>query len=140
MDRRRILIAEKDGARLESLAWLFLKEGFRVTGVDNRFDALRDMLVEKPDLVILDLDADASASCAREVVARMQDDDVLRAIPTIVLLASSASLVGQQPLPGATILLKPCSHSVLLATAERLLLPDLFDLHRAMPIPKTPTA
>jgi len=140
MDRRRILIAEKDGARLESLAWLFLKEGFRVTGVDNRFDALRDMLVEKPDLVILDLDADASASCAREVVARMQDDDVLRAIPTIVLLASSASLVGQQPLPGATILLKPCSHSVLLATAERLLLPDLLDLRRAMPIPKAPTA
>ena len=70
----------------------------------------------------------------------MQDDDVLCALPAIVLLAGSASLPGQPPLPGATILLKPCSHSVLLATAERLLLPALLDLPRAMPIPKAPTA
>lgn len=126
-DRRRILVAEEDAERLESLAWLFIKEGFRVTGVDSGFDALKVMLAEKPTLVVLDLDGNALASTARDVVTRMQEDDALRAIPTIVL---SASLADQQPLRGATILLKPCSHSVVLATAERLLLPDLIGLAR----------
>jgi len=130
MQRARILILDDDDDRLENRAWLFIKEGFRVTGVRTGFEALRDMAVERPDLVVVNVDAGSMALNGRDVVERMAQDENLCAIPTIVM---SANVAHPWQLPANMItLLNSCSHMQLLVAAERLLsLPQVLDVGEA---------
>ena len=111
----RILVAEDDEDSLEALVWLLRKEGFRVVGVPNGLDALREMSSASPDVLILDLEMPWVSGW--DVLARMRQDPALRNIPTVVTSAH----VGDKRTPRDVIaLVKPLSHDRLLATIQAL--------------------
>lgn len=79
---RRILFADDDPAVQRALGRLAEKSGFEVVPVLAGADVCHAALVEKPDLIVLDIhfpDADG-----RDVLSRLKADPVTANIPVLV--------------------------------------------------------
>lgn len=79
----RILIAGDDLESLETTAWFLRKEGYAVSPEVGLFGVLRSVLLDHPDLIILE--HGKMGTCAEAVAATAQNHPDLRRIPLIVL-------------------------------------------------------
>lgn len=109
-----ILVAEDDGELRETVAWCLRVEGYRViTAADGR-EALRQLRMAGPELVILDVRMPSLDGLG--VIAHMRQDPGLQRIPVVVL----TGFPGDAP-SDLVVLAKPFSGTRLLETVAAIL-------------------
>lgn len=123
----RILVADDDPDFVEVMRLMLVAEGFEVTAVGSGAEALAQMRLAKPDLIVMDIMMHGILDgwqTAREI----RRDGDLRSVP--ILMVSSittsafASLLPRgEPLPADNLLIKPIEPAVLLAETRRLVRP-----------------
>jgi DNA-binding response OmpR family regulator len=79
----RILIAGDDLESLETTAWYLRKEGYSVSTAVGLFAVLRAVLMDHPDLIVLE--HGQMGTCAEAVATTAQNHTELKRIPLIVL-------------------------------------------------------
>lgn len=79
----RILIAGDDLDSLETTAWFLRKEGYWVSTEVGLFGVLRAVLLDHPDLIVLE--HGRVGTCAEAVAATARNHPELRRTPMIVL-------------------------------------------------------
>lgn len=93
------------------------QSGYAVTAVANGRDALDRLVVEAPDVILLDLITPVISGHA--VLRALREDPQWSRIPVIVLSATNAE--APAGLPADATLDKPVEVGVLLAAIERVL-------------------
>lgn len=81
----RILITEDEPNIVESLTFILTRAGYEVTAVADGEAAMRQLRVERPDLMILDLMVPKLSGF--EVLKRVKGDPALASLPVLVLSA-----------------------------------------------------
>lgn len=89
MGKRRILVVEDEESLLKLESILLTSKGYDVTGVGDGTAALREVAVNRPDLVILDIMLPEIDGF--EVCRRIKGDPATAAIPVVMLTAKKNS-------------------------------------------------
>lgn len=85
---KKILIVEDDPDTVEALQLVLEKDGYVVSSAPNAEEGLKQVKVERPDLVLLDVMMPAGTEGFHFVWAlRKDEDEACRDIPIIVLTA-----------------------------------------------------
>lgn len=117
---RTIFIVDDEYSIVESLTDLLVEEGYRVASAMNGRDALAAISAKPPDLVLTDLMMPALDG--RQLIAALQENADLRAIP--IILMSAASLPrNPSEFAGIPVFRKPFQIDALLAEISHLLGP-----------------
>jgi CheY-like chemotaxis protein len=112
-----VLLVDDDIDYHETLAWLLAEEGYRVTSAFDGDEALELLAGDlRPDVIILDMMMPVMDGAT--TLAAVRADPATAGIPVIL---STASMVHDEPVEGATALLrKPFEVGDLLALVARL--------------------
>jgi DNA-binding response OmpR family regulator len=101
-----VLVAEDDDDLREEVAWSLRVSGYRVLGVGTGEAALWTMMLQRIDLLIIDLKLPKVGGAA--VLRLMQDHQQLRSIPVLVI----TGFPDEAP-PDVAVLTKPFSSRLL---------------------------
>lgn len=89
MEQRRILIVEDEESLLRLESILLTTRGYKVTGVSDGLSALREIELNRPDLILLDIMMPGIDGF--EVCRRVKENHVTRSIPVVMLTAKKSS-------------------------------------------------
>jgi len=90
MSSERILVVDDQPINVQLLKRKLERCGLAVSTANNGLEALEQVKLHKPDLILLDLRLPKVDGL--EVLRRIKTDEALRAIPTVVLTTSAAEL------------------------------------------------
>lgn len=121
MAKEKILVVEDEEDILELVRYNLAKEGYRISLCTCGEDALKKVLDEKPDLIILDLMLPGVDGL--EVCRRLKGDPQTQHIPVIMLTAKSeeSDIVVGLGMGADDYITKPFSPRVLLARVRAVL-------------------
>ena len=113
--REKILVVEDEEDILELIRYNLERDGYRVTGAGTGEEALRAVMREKPELVVLDLMLPGLDGL--EVCRRLKAEPQTRFIPVVMVTAKGeeADVVAGLELGADDYLTKPFSPKVLIA-------------------------
>ncbi len=116
----RVLIAEDEPNIAESLCFVLAREGFEVRCVADGAIALRCLLGDPPDVLLLDLMLPGLNGY--EVLKRVRADAGLASLPVLVLTARTQAheRARVQALGAHAMITKPFSNKEVVATLRRL--------------------
>ena len=121
MEKNRILVVEDEESLLKLESILLSSKGYNVTGVMDGKSALEEVILNKPDLVLLDIMLPEMDGF--EVCRQIKENPETRHIPVVMLTAKKNSLDvarGQQVGSDAYIT-KPFKSPKVLDTIQELL-------------------
>ena len=87
-DAPRILVVDDNPFVSSLLRQALESEGYRVDSVDDGPDALQQVSLKRPDLILLDLDLPSLRG--DQVCRRLKSDPATRTIPIVMITASAA--------------------------------------------------
>lgn len=90
MANNRILIVEDEESLLKLESILLTSRGYHVRGVTDGAAALKEIAVNRPDLVLLDIMMPGIDGF--EVCRRIKEDPLTNAIPVVMLTAKKSSM------------------------------------------------
>jgi len=117
----RILIVEDDALNMKMMTDLFEARGFRAVPAVNGAQALASARIERPDLVVMDIDLPDLSGL--EVTRRLRDDPGLAAVPVIAVsaVAGKDTVTLARDAGCDAYIAKPASVDCLLETVAALL-------------------
>lgn len=89
MEQRKILIVEDEESLLKLESILLSTRGYRIKGVTDGLAALKEIEVDRPDLVLLDIMMPGIDGF--EVCRRIKENEKTRDIPVVMLTAKKSS-------------------------------------------------
>ena len=89
MEPKRILIVEDEASLLKLESILLSTRGYEVTGVSDGLAALREIELNSPDLILLDIMMPGIDGF--EVCRRIKENPLTRSIPVVMLTAKKSS-------------------------------------------------
>ena len=124
MAHESICIVEDDGDIAELVSYNLERERYAVSVISSGEEALRQIAISTPDLVILDLMLPGVDGL--EVCRRLRQDEKTRAVPILMLTAKSedSDVVAGLELGADDYVTKPFSPRVLVARVRALLRRD----------------
>jgi len=87
---KRILVTEDDPARLSLTVYILQHEGYQVLTTANGLEGLRKGLMEKPDLIILDVMLPGMDGF--EICRRLRTDSKTAQLPILMLSANGREI------------------------------------------------
>ncbi|MGE5839474.1 MAG: response regulator, partial [Deltaproteobacteria bacterium] len=121
MARQKILAVDDEEDILELLRFNLAKEGFAVVCAVSGEEALKRVLSQKPDLILLDLLLPGMDGL--EVARRLKKEDATKDIPVIMVTAKGeeADIVTGLEVGAEDYITKPFSRKVLIARVRAVL-------------------
>ena len=121
MAKKEILIVEDEEDILELLSYNLVREGYQVRGVLSGEEALNEVRIKHPDLVILDLMLPGLDGM--EVCRELKSNPKTQQIPVVMLTAKSeeADIVSGLELGADDYITKPFSPRVMVARVRTVL-------------------
>lgn len=121
MEQNRILIVEDEESLLKLESILLTTRGYKVTGASDGLAALKEIELNRPDLILLDIMMPGIDGF--EVCRRVKENPVTQSIPIIMLTAkkSSADQARGAEVGADAYLTKPFKSGKILETIDKLL-------------------
>jgi DNA-binding response OmpR family regulator len=118
---RRILVAEDDPNILRQIEFNLQSHGYSVTTAPNGADALKKLMIDRPDLLITDIMMPEMDGF--ELVSSLRGDEQLADLPVIMLTARATdSDIAQGYTSGTDLYLtKPFNPTELISFVQRIL-------------------